>query len=222
MKLTTETFIKSTEDVEIEVLLDNGIYRHLKFKSPSSSIVDFEICTYPDHLVISGDHGCFTFKEKGDLFNFFRRDVVLCGTPSIPTHDDYWTSKVISESTIVGGIHETNANVISATLDQCVKDAISEGLTFWESAVQENYDDYDDFISSVKDELEDAISSIDVNNFEWLTLIEFESEIASGLKPFSELSYDCGKELTHQFQYCCKAIVWGIHVFEEKKGASVE
>lgn len=214
MELTTETFIKSTEDLELEVLLDNETYRHLKFKSPNSSIVDFEICTYPEHLVFSGDHGCFTFKDKGDLFNFFRRDVVLGGTPSVPTHDEYWTSKVISESTIVGGIHEVNANSISATLANCVEDALSEGLTFWESAVQENYDD---FLSSIKEELEDAIASADVTNFEWLKLIEFESEIASGLKPFSELSYDCGKELTHQFQYCCKAIVWGIHVFEEKR-----
>ncbi|ELP5901891.1 hypothetical protein QTV49_003892 [Vibrio vulnificus] len=222
MQLTTETFIKSIEDIELEVLLDNGIYRHLKFKSPSSTIVDFEVCTYPDHLVFSGDHGCFTFKEKGDLFDFFRRDVVLSGTPSIPTHDDYWTSKVISESTIVGGIHETNTNVISATLEQFVESAISDGLTFWESTDQGNYDDYDDFISSVKDELEDAISSVDVNSFDWLNLIEFESEIVSGLKPFSEISYDCGKELTPQFQYCCKAIVWGIHAFEEKKGASIE
>lgn len=71
---TEESFLKDVEKHEMKVLLDNGLYRHLRFAStgPHSWNQWFDIVTFPDRLVYTGDMGTYVFARLEDMFDFFR------------------------------------------------------------------------------------------------------------------------------------------------------
>ena len=65
----TEEFLSNVASHKMTVLLDNGVYRHLKFENTANHHMEFEIVTWPDSLCING-MGTWTFCDSGDMFNF--------------------------------------------------------------------------------------------------------------------------------------------------------
>lgn len=61
----------ATEDNRLHVLLDDGVYRHLRFKKDQGFGYWFELITWPGYLTITGDMGTFTFSRLNDMFEFF-------------------------------------------------------------------------------------------------------------------------------------------------------
>lgn len=82
-------FVSDTVSHRLTVLLDQGLYRHLRFAEPGSSFSWFEIITVPGLLTINGDMGTFTFSREEDMFGFFRR-----ADGSI--NDHYWAEKLLA------------------------------------------------------------------------------------------------------------------------------
>ena len=71
---------------EMTILHDDGLYRHLLFKSPDTSCYWFELVTWPGRLSIHGDLGdAFTFARVPDMFTFFRRHEI---------NPVYWSEKL--------------------------------------------------------------------------------------------------------------------------------
>jgi len=67
------------DDVMTHEIVDwheKGIIRHLKCENAveQTTVHSFEITTWPRHLAISGDMGCFVFSrpQSEDMFKFFR------------------------------------------------------------------------------------------------------------------------------------------------------
>ncbi|MFK5283374.1 hypothetical protein ACI3PL_27750, partial [Lacticaseibacillus paracasei] len=54
-------------------MLDNGVYRHLRFKAPDTGNQHFHLVTFPGRLVYCGDMGSYLFERTTDMFGFFRR-----------------------------------------------------------------------------------------------------------------------------------------------------
>ncbi len=69
-----ERFSKDTAEHKIQVIRDDGVYRHLRFKKPDSSAYYFDLVTWPGHLAITGDMGGNLFSRTKDMFGFFRTD----------------------------------------------------------------------------------------------------------------------------------------------------
>jgi hypothetical protein len=58
---------------QLAVLLDQGLYRHLRCRNPANSFYWFEIVTWPGSLAIRGDMGGgWIFSRTEDMFEFFR------------------------------------------------------------------------------------------------------------------------------------------------------
>lgn len=58
---------------EMTVLHDDGLYRHLRFKSPDRGAYWFDLITWPGCLTVRGDLGAsYTFANRGDMLGFFR------------------------------------------------------------------------------------------------------------------------------------------------------
>jgi len=74
---------------EMTILRDDEQYRHIRFKSPSSSIGWFDLVTWPYHLVISGDFESFHFSREEDMFAFFE----MCGDEH-GINPGYWGEKI--------------------------------------------------------------------------------------------------------------------------------
>ena len=83
-----ERFMEDTAHHKMEVLIDNGLYRHLKFTNNGSSIYRFDIHTWPGFLCVCGDMGTYVFQRLDDMFEFFRStDATLRINPH------YWAEK---------------------------------------------------------------------------------------------------------------------------------
>ena len=74
---TEESFLKDVEKHEMKVLLDNGIYRHLRMKQPGSNNMWFDIVTWPGRLTYTRRYGNLRqpFARLEDMFEFFRAEL---------------------------------------------------------------------------------------------------------------------------------------------------
>lgn len=81
-------FARETRHHEMTVLLDQGMYRHLRFANPKSSLYWYEITTTPNQLVFSGDGESFTFRLGLDMFEMFRHSAA-----SGDINATYWAEK---------------------------------------------------------------------------------------------------------------------------------
>lgn len=77
----------STCQHEMTVLRDDGVYRHIRFAKPGTHIWQFDLVTWPGHIVITGDLEDFHFSRVPDMFEFFR-------SPSGRISPQYWAEKL--------------------------------------------------------------------------------------------------------------------------------
>lgn len=62
----------STKKHRMTILREDGVYRHVRFHEPGTSIWHFDLVTWPGHLVITGDLQDYHFARVHDMFEFFR------------------------------------------------------------------------------------------------------------------------------------------------------
>lgn len=79
-------FERDTANHEMTVLHDDGLYRHLRFRDPSSGFYWFDLVTWPGFLAFTGDMDGYVFTRVEDMFAFFRGHKVKPG---------YWSEKVV-------------------------------------------------------------------------------------------------------------------------------
>lgn len=60
-----EKFAKDVEAHEVQVLMDSGVYRHLRVRRSGTYCMGFDIVTYPGYLCYSGDMGTYVFSASG-------------------------------------------------------------------------------------------------------------------------------------------------------------
>jgi len=87
MKITAESFLKDVESHELNILRDDGVYRHIFVKQPNTVCESFNIITTPGYLIYYGDMGSFVFTRVQDMFNFFRRK-------ELSINEGYWAEKL--------------------------------------------------------------------------------------------------------------------------------
>lgn len=88
-KYLQDEFSRNTREFQLEILHDDGPYRHLTFGRPGSSMGRFELVTWPRHLSIGGDWEGFVFARLEDMFQLFR-------SPSGQINPDYWAEKIVA------------------------------------------------------------------------------------------------------------------------------
>jgi hypothetical protein len=79
-------FLADIATHQMHVLLDNGLYRHLRFRRPGTYCMGFDVVTWPGYLAICGDMGEYVFTRIEDMFAFFRSDSGCINPP-------YWAEK---------------------------------------------------------------------------------------------------------------------------------
>ena len=83
-------FTADTTEHVMTVLLDQGVYRHLRFKAPDTGIGWFDVITWPGNLTIRGDMGTYTFTRLEDMFEFFG------GRGPGYVNEGYWAEKLVA------------------------------------------------------------------------------------------------------------------------------
>ena len=192
---TLEKFLNDVKNHELTIHQNNGVDRHLIFKNPNDCNQHFNITTFPNYLVITGDMGSLVFSRQYDMFDFFRSD-------DLKINPDYWSEKIRSTT------YEAQiASYSKFDLEQAKKNAQEYLNTYLE---------YNDDLSE-----EDRASLLE--DFEWEILrSENEYEIVEAIRNFNFKGFgfdefhmnDC-RVYANSYIWLCYAIVWGIKKFDE-------
>lgn len=213
--LTHERFEKDIAEHAMTILVDNGVYRHVRFKRPDSSMMHFDLITWPGHLCYAGDMGTYVFSRLNDMFEFFRR----------PEHCRYsidmryWAEKCKAgdKSGRGDGIREWSkekfADVINEYRVRWIREAHDYGSMdkaerreLWE-AVQNN-------VLDLAEDGEHAACEA-AHGFIWQA---DRDRPGYSFQDFWEYSFD---EYTNRFQWCCMALSWAIQVYDKACSTAV-
>lgn len=185
---TKETFLQDVANHRMNVLRDDGIYRHLKFRSTKCGWNQwFEIVTWPGTLVLHGDMGSWTFSRVEDMFTFFRGERI---------NQSYWAEKLEA--------CDKNTDYKEFDPDAFKADVISS-LDNWSLSDVER--------SEVLEALDEQVFEIDSDQEypAYDALLNFERH---GVR-FDGCDIPSGKRYSYRFVWCLWAIVWGIQQYDK-------
>lgn len=192
---TLERFLKSVEKHEMRIIKNDGIYRHIRYSEPRTSIEHFELITWPGQLCISGDMGTYVFCRVEDMFTFFRsKDMAI--------NPGYWHEKMISDSRFVGAeefSREVFKNIVKGE---------------FRTACRESYIPLN-VRADVWMDLSNRVLCAETEQDAHQYADSFES---NGFRFCDFWEHDL-KKYTYQFIWCLRAIVWGIDLFDKAQSA---
>lgn len=219
-EMTEEVFLKDVSTHAMEVLKDDGVYRHLRFASKGEHPWNqwFAIVTWPGYLAFSGDMGCFVFSRLWDMFTFFRTDRRDSGKLNINL--GYWSEKL--EAVDSNGRHGSGATEFSAAK---FKALVDEHVNQW-------IEDFDEEIASQRQVFAAGLRAaieVDVLHFAddgeqvaHEVLRDFSCKINGQKFEFSDTWEWDLKDYTLRFVWCCYAIAWAIKQYDESKAEPIQ
>lgn len=184
-----------TTEHEMTILLDQGLYRHLRFKKPGTGMYWFDIITWPGTLTIRGDMGNYVFAREEDMFTWFDLYHV---------NADYWAEKLMAID------RQSQPREFS---EQLFKQWLLQD--FWERRHQ--YSEHDaaeiwtDIRSGILDDYEDRSTALVCQYL----LNGFHS---NGYQ-YEDTWEHTWQEYTAQYLWCCHAIIAAIRDYREVKTA---
>jgi hypothetical protein len=198
---TAEIFLKDTAEHKMTVALDQGLYRHVKFRQPTNGWnMWFEIITWPNCLTINGDMGSWAFSRLEDMFTFFR-------SKKLSINASYWAEKV--KGGVYGG--RESARVYDPEL-------FGERLL---DQLENYYSLEGSELSEVSQAVKDEVLSQDCKHDLMIKARDFTFKLADGTTfQFDSCELPDGKDYSYHFIWCLYAIVWAIQQWDALHDAS--
>lgn len=187
-----KTFLADVKNHEIDVKMDNGVYRHIVFSQPKHRFLHrFELITTPWRLMITGDMGTWVFARLEDMFEFFR-------SPDGSINTGYWAEK------LQNGAHG------------CSKEAkVYDGDAYRQRLIDslEGYTITKKKRAAIVKELK----SMDFDDEHWIMhqINDFSHEGFT----FQDVWEIDMTVYSYHFVWCCHAIAWGIGKYDEDRNA---
>lgn len=191
--ITKEDFLRDVSDHVMTVLQDHGVYRHIRFSRPNSGIYRFELTTFPDYLVISGDCGCYVFCRLPDMFDFFR-------VSELKINEGYWAEKLEAKDRR-NGLREFSSKKVKAALEQNFNEWLSEQFLASGDEDAARLEFEHDVLNACEDE----------NDFNSLGVVELGCGYECEAFRFS------AHEFCDNFIWCLYAIAWGIQQYDKRE-----
>lgn len=229
---TEEHFRHAVREHELFILIDNGVYRHLRMKKPGTFAYSYDIVTWPGHLAISGDMDACIFTRLTDMFEFFRQEAprgIVDLASTIHINPQYWSEKVVAAPHRVG-IEQFS----SARFEQVVKERIEGYISEYATPEKVALDDEDPFdqeeldadaaLRQLASDLREAVneyplSRVDSEESAYRALKEFNDDWEArldGHEIFSDLSDYDFKDYSFHFIWILYAIAWAIRVYDSQ------
>ena len=229
-KVTEESFLAEVSQHEMEIRLDDAIYRSIRFGRPGDSNMCFTLTTWGGHLAYSGDMGCFVFCRTPDMFEFFRPRT---SRDTLRINEGYWSEKLVATDRSDG-----HREISRELFEEHLEDEIQTFLTDNAEEIAE----IDKLLppdKTVEKELRESIQSDilydfeefgDVNRsigdccgFEFSTKSLFGNFEPYGLDHLRFQMTDFHEHTcttyTLRFLWACYAILWGIQKYDAHKQA---
>ena len=207
-KKTQERFLADVRDHAIQIIRDDGVYRHVRFKRPNSNCMGFELITWPGMLCYTGDMGTYVFSRLNDMFNFFRM-------PQDQLFDidfRYWAEKVEGQDKW-DGLREWDED----SFKKEIRRQKGRLALAWHKKLKE--DQFEDLMR----ELDDVVNSSDeieavqrVRDFHF-TYWDDQGEMRSIYLDTDD--FPSCKKYSYRFTWCCHALAWGIAQYDAQRPA---
>ena len=227
-----EIFERDTEEHTMEILMDDGLYRHLKFSKGGSSVYRFDIHTWPGYLAVTGDMGEWMFSRVPDMFEFFIMDERDFNHKHI-INPGYWAEKCVAADTYGEGVTEFSMKVFKENVmseyesfrdqymvsEDMYEDETDEHMA---EAYEEDKQTLRDMCGELLDALENEVLNCDENGvraydaameFEWKS---DDGELEFDMQDFWDYS---NTDYTYHYIWILYAIVWGIQQYNSEKEA---
>ncbi|QZE10405.1 hypothetical protein SEA_SCOOBYDOOBYDOO_54 [Mycobacterium phage ScoobyDoobyDoo] len=185
-------FLASVPNHRMIVLKDEGLYRHIRFQKPGTSIYRFDLVTWPGHLVVTGDLQDYHFARIPDMFDFFDKK------PGY-VNPHYWAEKLV-------GHHQLHMRYSSDRFKQRVFEYFRE----WDPG--RVHERHADLWKAIREELLDDAEVLDENEAH-RRLQEFRFRFDADTFEFIDSWEWDLREFDHHFLVSLHAIVWGIHQY---------
>ncbi|CCF96511.1 hypothetical protein B7R77_02950 [Ralstonia solanacearum K60] len=211
MTCSQERFERDVAQHQMTIVRENGVDRHIKFRSPEGSSYWFEILTWPGALCIRGDCGTYVFSRLTDMFEFFRTDDR--GDPSrLYINSGYWCEKLQASS--CDGYGKGAAKRFDAEVfERTVKEHFDAGLADCDVTDERREQLWNAIQQEVLDYACDGDSSTAFGK-----LHDFHDD------EFPRLFEDCWEwdceEYTFRFIWNLYAIAWAIRKYDASKRES--
>jgi len=201
-KVTPESFLDDVKNHQMQVLLDNGVYRHLRFKEPGNNEMYYDLITAPELLLYRGDMGCFEFERLTDMFDFFR-------TKELKINLSHWSEKLQA-----GQAKEFSIELFRYQVNNAVNDFINSGEIADDSA--EFKDEIEDLLCL--DYESDDLAHDAIRSFEFGTE-NIHGENVTCEDIFGQDTWEWNfEDFTPRFVWACYAIAWGVQQYDLSKG----
>jgi hypothetical protein len=188
---TAETFLRDVAEHQMQVKLNNGIYRHIHFARTNNEWnMWFDLVTWPGFLTISGDMGTWTFARLEDMFTFFRSSKGLHVNPS------YWAEKLQNGN----NNGRNNAKVYEEEMFKSQLLAQIGGYYGLEG-------------KELEEVTQAVIEEVLVHDCKYDLMIaarDFTHTLSTGRKFQFSCEMPDGRDYSYHFIWCLYAIVWGI------------
>jgi hypothetical protein len=209
---TEKFFPRDTAEHQLEVIRDDGLYKHLRFKKPGTGNYRFDIVTWPGYLTFCGDMGTLTFSREEDMLGFFR----LRNRPDLPLskriNPDYWSEKVQDGGT--ASCRRYSADVLRAS----ILDALAQAPSWYGI----EGDDLTGFTAAIEEQVLDTLSWGGENEV-MEALRDFSFTAASGHPIRFEEWYEFARtEWDFRFLWACYGIVTLIDAYDAHVAANNE
>ncbi|MGR2681590.1 hypothetical protein [Chromobacterium haemolyticum] len=213
MTCTQERFLKDVADHKMEIIRDDGLYRHIRFKRPGDSAYYFDLHTWPGQLCITGDMETYVFSRLPDMFDFFRVDQRYAKPGEIRINLGYWAEKL--RATPRGGHAEFDQDRFRAVVNEYRRNMIRRAhdlgiprehrRELWEAVDTRVLFEIDNGEDRAQLAAYDFIYTIGEHDFQFEDLFEYNF-----------------KRPTFHFTWACYAIAWGIQQYDSSKKQTKE
>lgn len=217
---TEDRFLKDAANHQLEVLRDDGVNRHLRFKNPESSAYWFDIITWPGTLCIDGDMGTFVFRRLHDMFQFFRTDQEHYDRTGradrLAINPGYWDEKLRAPDP--RGAMEYSAEGfrqhVKEAFDNWVESSKPDDEYSTEAERDQFHDDQAALWAALKDEVLDVADDGSIRAYD--AARDFRCDEVPGFNMEDCWEWDCR---VHKFDFLwnCYAITWGIKAYDKAK-----
>lgn len=212
---TQEQFLGDVADHVMQVVRDDGLYRHIRFKRPGTICMHFDLITWPGVLCYTGDMGTYVFSRLADMFEFFRTDTRDKKPGELYVNLGYWSEKLIA---VDAGSRNGGATEFSEEkFTQVINDYVAE----WLDDRDVSEEDAKALRDAVKSEIIDMIEPQD-ESYTYRLGHDFQHDVGHYEFYFQDLWDYSFTEYTSRFKWCCYALAWGIQLYDDSKAAEQE
>lgn len=217
---TEERFLKDAKDHAMEVIRDDGIYRHVRFKRPGTMCYHFDLITWPGYLCYTGDMGTYVFSRLRDMFEFFRtdREYAQRRGRQLSINLSYWSEKLVAVDggRAGGAAKEFSADKFTRVINEYrvswMRDAKESGALDKEGR-RELWEAVDDEVLSLANDGEHRAHAA---AYDFCHDPRANPERPYGWQ-FTDLFENDFTDYTFHFTWCCYALAWGIQQYDDAK-----